>query len=128
MRITSIYAGTLGLVYLFLSARIIVVRRTQKVSLGDGGNADLLKRIRIHGNFAEYAPIALVFLAVLESLAMPPVLLHSLGSLLLCGRCMHAWALSRSGNGGLLRVVGMVATLTMIGLAAVACLVLGLRH
>ena len=52
--ITALYAGLLGLLILVLAFRVVAVRRATEIGLGDGGNALLLSRIRIHGNAAEY--------------------------------------------------------------------------
>ena len=57
--IISLYAGILALIYIGLSGYVIQGRFKNKVSLGDNNNADMQKRIRVHGNFAEYVPLAL---------------------------------------------------------------------
>jgi uncharacterized membrane protein YecN with MAPEG domain len=64
--ITPLYAGLLALLYLVLSYRIVVLRRN-KVSLGDGGNPILQRRIRAHGNFSEYVPMILIMLGILDA-------------------------------------------------------------
>ena len=51
--VTSLYAGALGLAYLALTARVIVRRRARRVAFGDGGDAELARRVRTHANFAE---------------------------------------------------------------------------
>lgn len=56
--ITMAYAGLLALMFVALSARVIVRRRSAHAALGDGDDNDLSRRIRAHGNFAEYAPLA----------------------------------------------------------------------
>ncbi|PIR23191.1 MAG: hypothetical protein COV44_04320 [Deltaproteobacteria bacterium CG11_big_fil_rev_8_21_14_0_20_45_16] len=40
----------------FLAVRVIRTRWRHRVSLGDGGNAEMLRAIRIFGNFNEYTP------------------------------------------------------------------------
>ena len=47
MTITLLYAGLLSLWLLVLSVRVIAIR-SQGISLGDGGNPVLLRRIRAH--------------------------------------------------------------------------------
>ncbi len=125
MPITAVYAGLLGLVFVVLSARVIGQRRGAKVSLGDGGNAALLRRMRVHGNFAEYVPLALVLLGLAESLATLTWLLHAIGAGLLAGRLSHAYGVSQSPERFQFRVTGMAATLTAICLLAATCLYQG---
>lgn len=124
MPITAMYAGLLAFVYLFLSFRTISTRRAARVEIGDGADRELLRRIRVHANFAEYVPLALVLMGLAESLRMPVVGLHAIGVLLLAGRIVHAYGLSQTPHILPLRVGGMVATLTAIITAAVACLAL----
>jgi hypothetical protein len=126
MPITAVYAGLLGLVFIVLSARVIGQRRGAKVSLGDGGNAVLLRRMRVHGNFAEYVPLALVLLGLAESLGAPAWLLHTAGAGLLAGRLSHAFGVSQTPERFLFRVSGMAATLTVLGLLSAICLYLGI--
>ena len=58
--ITAFYASLLGICYLYLSFLVIGVRRKNQISLGDGGNEDLKRLSRAHGNFSEYVPITKV--------------------------------------------------------------------
>lgn len=124
MTIVPLYAGILGLLYLYLAANVIRIRRADSISLGDGGNALLERRIRAHGNFAEYAPIALVMIALAEAGGSPPLLIHGLGIALVIGRAMHALALSSLTLRPAARVGGMVLTLTVIGIAAATCIII----
>jgi uncharacterized membrane protein YecN with MAPEG domain len=61
-----LYAGLLALWLVVLSLRVIQARRAARVSLGDGGNRALQRAIRGQANFAEYVPIALLLLLILE--------------------------------------------------------------
>ncbi|MBK6727159.1 MAG: MAPEG family protein [Xanthomonadales bacterium] len=94
MLITPLYAGLLALLYLTLSYRIVVMRGPGGPSLGDGGNPILLRRIRGHGNFAEYVPLILLMIAMLELGHQPAWLIHALGATLLVARLLHGYALS----------------------------------
>ena len=66
MIVTLMTAGLCGLLYLWLSIRVVQVRQSAKVLLGDGGDELLLSRIRAHANFAEYVPICLILIGVIE--------------------------------------------------------------
>ena len=62
--ITAIYAGLLGLILLGLSIKVIGERRRTGIAIGDGDNALLRRRMRVQANFCEYAPIAVVLIAL----------------------------------------------------------------
>ena len=123
MSILPLYAGLIGLWLLLLSVRVIAFRRTARVNLGHGENIELERRIRAHANLMEYGPVALILLALLEWGSWSPVLLNLLGIMLIAGRFLHGWALSFTKSSSIMRVSGMVLTLTMIGISACLCLI-----
>src|SRR5687767_3654600 len=98
MVVTPLYAGLLALWLLLLSLRVIDRRRSAHVSLGDGGNAALQRAIRGQANFAEYIPLALLLLAILELSHFSMYVLHAIGILLLVARVLHGYALSFTRN------------------------------
>ena len=116
------YAALLALLFVVLSANVIRLRRSRRVAVGVEGHADLERRVRVHANFAEYVPFALLLLALAEMRGAPAVLLHLLCLLLLGGRLAHAWGVSRSPEDFRFRVGGMVATLTTLGATALLLL------
>ncbi len=118
--ITAFYAGLLGFLILILAFRVVAVRRATSIGLGDGGNDQLLSRIRIHGNAAEYVPLALLLMLLLEVNGASPRWLHVLGIALVVGRIAHAQGLSQSPNVSPGRLVGNVLTWSVIMIAAVA--------
>ena len=120
MTITPLYAGLIGLLFVLLSARVIAARVTAQVSLGDGGERMLIKRIRVQGNCAEYAPIGLLLLAMAELQGAPGWVVHLLGLSLLTGRILHAIGLDRTPQIVLFRRAGMMLTFAMITFAALA--------
>lgn len=110
MTITALYAAPLALLLVWLSFRVIGKRRTALVAYGPGDDTDLLQRMRIHANFAEYAPFALLLMALAESLSAPALMLHISGLSLLAGRMIHGIGLSMRPNRIRIRVVGMILT------------------
>ena len=118
LAITSLYAGLIALIFLALSFRVITYRRGKQIGLGDAGDKSLLKRMRAQANCAEYAPIGLILLALVEVQGAPGLVVHGLGLLLLAGRAMHGFGFSASPPVMRLRVLGMMATTGMIALAA----------
>lgn len=121
--ITPIYAALIAVVFIVLSARVIVFRRANRLSLGDEGNRSLLKRMRAQANCAEYAPFGLLLLLLAELQGAPRVALHASGLLLLAGRVIHAYGFSAHPPKMRLRVLGMVCTLSMIALTALGLFV-----
>ena len=124
MTITPIYAAMATLLFVFLSFRVFGVRRRDQISLGDGGNKGLGKRIRVHGNFSEYAPLALLLMALAEMQNASYWLLHLIGASLVIGRLIHAYGLGRTPQIIRFRVWGMI--LTMVSLIAGALANLGM--
>jgi uncharacterized membrane protein YecN with MAPEG domain len=125
MTITPLYAGFLALLFFVLSIRVIRMRGTG-ISLGDGGNPLMLRRIRGHGNFAEYVPLILLMMGFLEFSHYPAYLLHGIGIVLVAGRLLHGYALSFTEKFSLGRFLGTVLTFTALNVSALACLYQGL--
>lgn len=121
--VTPIFASLTAFLYLFLSARVINARQSERVSLGDRGNDLVLRRMRAHSNCAEYAPFALLLMLMLELVGGPVWLLVVLGLALLTGRCLHAYGFSREPEVSSLRVAGMILTFATIGVSALSGLV-----
>ncbi|HEY8963795.1 MAG TPA: MAPEG family protein [Alphaproteobacteria bacterium] len=117
MTITGLYAGILALLFLVLSAHVVMGRFQFKTPFGDGGNGALNRRIRIHGNFAEYVPLALILMGILDYQQTSVTLLHVLGITLVIARILHAIALTADIFP--LRVAGVVGTFAVIGIEAV---------
>ena len=121
--VTPLYTGLLALLFLYLSARVVFRRYGAGVSIGDGNDKDLQKRIRVQANFAEYTPIALILLAVAGLQGAPLMVLHFLGLTLLLGRCIHAIGLSRTPQLISARRAGMYSTVGMIVITALSNIV-----
>jgi uncharacterized membrane protein YecN with MAPEG domain len=122
MHVLPLYAALLGLFYIALSVRTISLRRKNRRSLGDGGDPALNRAIRVHGNFAEYVPLALVLLFLLESQNYSRVLVHVFASLLLVGRLIHAYGVSQLKEKLIFRMVGTLMTFFSIGLTSLVLL------
>ncbi len=122
MPITAFYASLLAILYLVLAARVIGWRREHRIELGDANDPQLLRRMRVHANFAEYVPFALLLMALTESMTPPRPILHLVGIMLVVGRLIHAYGLAQTPHILRLRVGGMMLTLTAIGIAAALCL------
>ena len=126
MTVVPIYAALCGLLLILLSVRVIRQRRRSKVALGDAGKPEMQRAMRVQANFAEYAPLALLLLALAELQGVDPILLHGLGGLLLLGRLLHAFGLAREPETFAFRTAGMALTFIAIAAASLANLTGGL--
>lgn len=124
--ITALYAAPLALLYIWLAVRVISSRRSKLVPYGPGDDSDLLQRMRIHANFAEYTPIALILMILAESMSAPTLLVHIVGLLLLAGRVIHGVGLSMQPNKIKIRVLGMMLTFTAIAVSALSIFLLAI--
>ncbi|MBU2039054.1 MAPEG family protein [Thalassolituus alkanivorans] len=93
--IAPLYIAIFSLMFTLLSFRVIRLRQTARVAIGDGGDKALRRAIRVHGNFAEYVPLALILIFAAESLGMSAVWIHGLCLALLIGRLLHAYGVSQ---------------------------------
>lgn len=121
MVITPLYTGILALWFLALSIRV-VQQRGHGVSLGHGDDAVLLRRIRGHGNFAEYVPLILLMMAMLELGGMRAWVLHAIGIALLVARVLHGVALSYSEKWKFGRFYGTLLTFILLPVAGLLCI------
>jgi len=122
MVVTSLYAALLALLFVALSVRTLRLRKRLRIAIGDGGNSQMLRAMRVHANFAEYVPLSLVALLLLEMQGASAGLVHGVGLCLLTGRIAHAYGVSQVNETFRLRVAGMALTFTALVAAALALL------
>ena len=129
--VTSLTAALLGLIYLALSVRVVMARGRNKVSLGDGGGtinageehtAPLLVAARTHANFAEYVPLCLILIGLVEVDGTRKWFVLLLAALLVIGRLMHPLGMGRKIPNPY-RAGGIVLTFSTMLLASVTLLV-----
>ncbi|MEL7044421.1 MAG: MAPEG family protein [Pseudomonadota bacterium] len=125
--VTGIYAALLGLLFVALSVRTLRMRRSLQIAVGDGGSAEMLRAMRVHANFAEYTPIALLLIAMAELNGVNALVVHALGASLLMGRVSHAWGVRQMSETFLFRIFGMAMSLTTICVAALLLLYTAIR-
>ncbi|WP_417685054.1 MAPEG family protein [Pseudidiomarina gelatinasegens] len=116
--ISMLYAGLLTLLYFALSVNIIRLRWRDRVGLGTGDSQDLKVAVRIHGNFAEYVPLSLLLLVVMELQGAAVDLLYGLGAALFVARICHALGLTMSVGPSWARTVGVMGTFSVLLLQA----------
>ena len=126
MPITAIYAAIIAVLAVILAARIVPLRRSRRVGLGDGGDRELTRAIRIHANLVEHAPLALILMAACELNGAPAWLLHGLGVALVAGRGLHVLGLSRSTGISFGRTAGTALSWSVLLVGALAAVILAL--
>ncbi|TDK26160.1 hypothetical protein E2F46_06065 [Luteimonas aestuarii] len=118
-RIALLVTSLHVLLYVVLSLRVVLHRRAHKVGVGTGGDAALTRKVRVHANFAEYVPLALLMLALLELAGIRAALLWTFGIALLLGRVLHAVGLGGSAGYSVGRFAGTLLTFsTLVVMAA----------
>ena len=99
--------------FFWLSFRVSLLR-LKGAAEGSLDKETLHKVVRTQGNAAEYIPLGLIALLILELQGAPGLLLHVFGLMLLGGRLGHFYAFSRSTGRSRLRQYSMVATYAML--------------
>lgn len=125
--ITALYAGILTFVLLTLLLRVVIRRWRYRISLGDGGNADLNKCIRAHGNFVETVPWLLLLMVLMDISGIPAWAMHGYGLALVASRLLHAWGITCFSGPNFGRIAGMVLTIILFAGGSATCLWIGLR-
>ena len=123
--ITLVTASLLGLMFVWLSARVIGGRLQNQVNIGDNGNTDLQYRIRAQGNFTEYVPIFLIILGLLELMGAQQTAVIALAALFVISRLLHVPGMGEQANLKF-RQAGIVGSFTSIGAASLYGLYVGL--
>ena len=124
--ITLTMTGAATLLNIWLASRVGQVRRAAKVSVGDGGNEALTRRMRAQANFVEYTPFFLILLGLIELATGSAVWLWAVGALYIVARLLHAFGMDGKMR---LRMLGMSTTaLLLFGLAVYALVIPYLAH
>ena len=119
---TTLCLGAAALVVNFwLTMRIGQLRRRFGISVGDGGNELLARRMRAQLNFAEQVPLTLLLLGVVELSGKGGLWLAPLGAVFMLGRIAHAIGMDGTFRAG--RPIGMVTGIILqLALVIVAVL------
>lgn len=123
MQTTPIYAAILGLVFVVLSIRTLLLRRNLKVAIGNGDQPILPRAVRAHANFVEYVPISLLLISFLEIRTRTNLWIHTLCIALVIGRIVHAIGVSQVKEDFRYRITGMVITFTVIVAASIGLMI-----
>ena len=116
--VTLVIAAATGLINVWLALRIGRSRVSDKIVLGDGGEAVMTAKIRAHGNLTEYAPTVLILMALIELARGPSLWLWIVGATFIVLRLAHAFGIARPAPSAL-RMVGALGTWLVILVLAV---------
>ncbi|MBV1687995.1 MAPEG family protein [Novosphingobium sp. G106] len=120
---TLCLAAAAAVINIWISMRVGRVRHAVKVSVGDGGDEALVRRMRAHANFIENTPLTLILIAAIDLSGKGAAWLAIVGAIYMLGRVCHALGMD-GGSMQALRGAGTAITmLTQLGLAIVAVLI-----
>jgi uncharacterized membrane protein YecN with MAPEG domain len=120
--IVPTYAAILVLIFVLLSVRVVQMRASAKIGIGTGNNPAMERRIRVHGNFAEYVPLALLLLAFMEIQSQPRWAIHVLCLALIAARVVHAVGVTPVNENFPMRVASVLTTFAVLVVASLMLL------
>ena len=117
--ITALYAGLLGLVAMWIAGQAGRIRGASGVSIGDGGNLELIAAMRRQANFIESVPLTLILIGLLELNGVGGTAIHALGGGLLVARVCHAIGYRTDDSMQAFRVIGAVGSALAMVVASI---------
>jgi uncharacterized membrane protein YecN with MAPEG domain len=120
----AVFLAVLQMLLLLYTAR---GRGRYRTGLGEGENPALLKRIRMHGNLAENAPLFLILLGLTETTGQWAMIVPWIAIAFAVCRIAHALGLSMSSGLTIFRFLGVVGTVVSI-LTLAVLLAITLSH
>ena len=133
LQTTLCLAASAIIVNLWLSIRIGKLRHALKVSVGDGGNALINRRMRAQANFGENTPITLVLFALVEMAGPDHVWGHGswlpyAGFVFITGRVAHAFGMDSDDSFKPGRPIGMITSYGVQLMLVVTALMIALAR
>lgn len=125
--ITLTIAAAAAVLHIWLAGRVSQLRRGYRISIGDGGNEALHRRIRAHGNYIENMPIVLILLALLELAGGDARLLWGAAIIFIVARLLHAFGMDRTPPSKL-RMFGMMGSILALVILAGYAVFMLYRH
>ena len=115
---TMLIAAVFAVLHVIFTLRVGGYRFSNNIGLGDGGDKELLNRIRGHGTFIEQVPIALILLLLNDLNGLSNTAMYSLGGVLLVSRTVHYLMITTRSLPMILRPLSMIGTLGTILVSA----------
>ena len=82
----------------------------------------MLRAMRVHANFAEYVPLSLFLIYLVEASGVNLLIVHALGVALVVARLSHAYGVSQVRENFKFRVFGMASTFSVMLVSALVLL------
>ena len=117
--VTALYAGILGLIAMALSFMAGSRRGKTGISIGDGGDPEMLLAVRRHANFIEYVPLILILVGLLEMKGVSSTAVHVMLGGLVFFRIAHAQGLRADSMQGLGRLIGAMGTAIVLVVSSI---------
>lgn len=124
MAVFFVCAGLLGVLAALLTLNVGRMRGRKKIFLGDGGDPEMIKAIRAHGNLIELTPLILLLIWMLHGPG------HHLVADILAVALVVARVLHAGGMLGFLpygRLIGAVGTTVILAWVSVTLVAVGLK-
>jgi uncharacterized protein len=122
--VTLITAAAMALINVWLTLRIGRTRGSSGVSLGDGGDETLVRRMRAQANLVENAPFFLILLGLVELARGTSLALWAIGALFVVGRLVHVLGMDGMKHG---RTIGSSLTALLLLVLAIWAILLVAR-
>jgi len=121
--VTLLYGGLTVLLVVVLGALVSARRGAEQIGPGQTPDKELARRIRAHGNAAEWSPLGILLLGLIEAAGGTSNTLHSAGGLFFLGRILHAVGMYRRPS----KLQTLGAAINYLVLAALAVWAIALR-
>lgn len=118
LHISLLTAALAAVIAIWLGIRCIQLRFSERVVHGDGGSPLLMRRMRAQANFAEYTPVVLLLVLMLDLAGQDGWLLAMTALAFLLGRVLHAFGMD-SEQPTTPRKAGMILTFTPLAVLAI---------
>ena len=109
--IATLFTAVNILILFALTFLVIRQRRSQEISMGHNDNENMQRAIRVHGNFTEYAPLAMIGLFGMAACGASEIWMYGIGGAFTLGRVMHAFGYSKVTGKSIGRFYGTLITL-----------------
>jgi uncharacterized membrane protein YecN with MAPEG domain len=111
------------IINIWLMIRIGQLRHSLKVSVGDGGEDAIIRRMRAQANFIENVPLTLLLFGLVEVAGKGGIWLAPLGAVFLLGRVAHGFGMDATGFKAGRSIGAMTSMLIQLALVVVALLI-----
>jgi uncharacterized protein len=122
--IVALYGALNAILNIVLAANVSCGRGKYRVSIGTGDSKEMLRVNRIHGNNAEFVPLALVMLLIVELMKGSSLWLHVLGGALFVARLSHWQGMMMEKSPNAFRFLGTAVTWLVILGSAIYAIIL----